>query len=530
VRKLPQLVLTIIGAILLYFIISERWIGTDHQQWKLTVDSDGKGYYAYLPAIFIYQDLEYNFILKNEAKIYGKGEYPTFGNGQKGNKYFVGEALLLSPFFLLAWFISWVLGQSLDGYNMLFFGSVSIGALFYLLTGLVFIRKLLKLYDIKETLIQVILIIIVFGTNVFYYVVYEPSMSHIYSFAGISGFLFFTKKYLINKRDKQIYFSAFSLGIISLIRPVNTIIVLCVPFLAGTKNELKEFIQKIFKQKRRLLICIFIFLSITSIQLLIYILTYGNVLRWPYPEEGFNFLKPHFWDTLFSFQKGLFIYTPFIFICILFIMGYFRNSRFAFWTFVIFFIVLNYILSSWHSWFYGGSFGLRAFLEFYPFFIIPIAVGLNSIKNIVMYFIGLLFLLVMGLNIFQTYQITHLIIHFSDMDREKYWKVFLKTDPHYKLVSYAYDPDILNEKKDIKQSEIINDFEHGLNWGFGNTVTNKEFYSASHGVELVAPNCFSPTYGKNFDEIAKSKITFIRVSIMVKVPNINCNTSLVISF
>ena len=48
------------------------------QHWKHTIESDGKGYYAYLPAIFIYHDLSFSFINEYENKYYDKGNFSNF--------------------------------------------------------------------------------------------------------------------------------------------------------------------------------------------------------------------------------------------------------------------------------------------------------------------------------------------------------------------------------------------------------------------------------------------------------------------
>jgi hypothetical protein len=67
------------------------------------INGDAKAYYAYLPAIFIYQDSEYNFIDAYEAKYYAKDHRKDFlntiENGRKVNKTFPGVALLYLPFF-----------------------------------------------------------------------------------------------------------------------------------------------------------------------------------------------------------------------------------------------------------------------------------------------------------------------------------------------------------------------------------------------------------------------------------------------
>jgi len=73
--------------------------------WVGIVESDGKGYYAYLPAIFIYNDLNFGFFDEIEKeKYYDENLYYDYRSGAHGkviNKYYCGTALAELPFFLL---------------------------------------------------------------------------------------------------------------------------------------------------------------------------------------------------------------------------------------------------------------------------------------------------------------------------------------------------------------------------------------------------------------------------------------------
>jgi hypothetical protein len=68
-------------------------------------------------------------------------------------------------------------------------------------------------------------------------------------------------------------------------------------------------------------------------------------------------------------------------------------------------------------------------IEFYPFFAILLATALQEIKNITSkkIFLSLIVLLVLVCQI-QTYQYRRMQIHWSDMNKEKYWDVFMRID------------------------------------------------------------------------------------------------------
>jgi len=168
-----------------------------NSNWNRCISSDGKGYYAYLPAVFIYHDLQFNFVDDYEKKYYqpeNKVKFTIDYNHKKVNKYWLGTAVLMSPFFAVAHTLTTLSNLPNDGYSFIYQAMIAIAASFYLLLGLYFMRKLLLLYHCKEIEIFISLFAIVFATNLFYYTVAEPSMSHVYSFFVVSAFVYFSKK------------------------------------------------------------------------------------------------------------------------------------------------------------------------------------------------------------------------------------------------------------------------------------------------------------------------------------------------
>ena len=134
------------------------------------INSDGKGYYAYLTAIFIYQDMEYGFIDDYESKYYAPESYVDFRRDVDGgvvNITFAGIAVLFLPFFLMAHTGSMALGLPTDGYAPLYQSAIGFAAVFYLFLALWGIKKFLELYSVGKYHIVLVQILIVFATPIY---------------------------------------------------------------------------------------------------------------------------------------------------------------------------------------------------------------------------------------------------------------------------------------------------------------------------------------------------------------------------
>lgn len=427
---LPGISLVLIALILTVASSNINW-GKDH--WKNIIEADGKGYYAYLPAVFIYQDLNFGFFDTIEKEKYYSPnlyyDYRIGANGRVINKYYAGTAVAQLPFFLAAHGLTSMLNYDADGYSKLYTFFVNLAGIFYLLVGLYFLNILLREYGIGRLHRSMIMFVAVFGTNLFYYSVSEPAMSHVYSFAFVSVFLFCAKKYFSDFNVKYIPLMGWVLGLIVLIRPVNGMIVLALPFMAGNLDTLRKGLSGIVREKRNLLLAAVLFFAIISIQLIIYKISAGKFFVYSYGEEGFRFLSPHMIDILFSYRKGLFLYTPVYLVSLFGLVFLWKSRRFEFFSWIVFFLFVTWILSSWWMWYYGGSFSGRVYVEYLPVFMILLAIALDQInkqawKRIL---VSLLILLVILCQV-QTYQYRYNQIHWSEMNKEKYWDVFLRID------------------------------------------------------------------------------------------------------
>jgi hypothetical protein len=424
--------ITILAITLILVLVSSN-INWGRNYWKSILEADAKGYYAYLPAVFIYHDLNFGFFDKIEKETYYDKntfyDYRAGSNGKVIDKYYCGTAIAEAPFFFMAHGLSLIVGNPADGYSQLYPIFVNIAALFYLMIGLFFLNGILKNYNIREFNRMLTLIATVFGTNLFYYTIGECGMSHVYSFAFVSMLIYYAQKYFSTLNLKYIPIIALIAGMITLIRPVNIMVLLFLPFLAHEFPIFINGIKQLLKKPLVLATSILLFLSVVFIQGMIYKISSGSFFVYSYFGEKFNFSDPNMLNILFSYKKGLFLYTPIYLISMLGLIYLFKQSRFRATAWFIPFFVITYVFSSWWNWYYGGSFSSRVFIEFIPFFMILLAIALESMKTKWKRatYISIIVVLVLVCQA-QTFQYRYNVIHWSEMTQEKYWDVFLRID------------------------------------------------------------------------------------------------------
>jgi len=422
----PKFIILITGIILFWISSNLHWGG---ENWRGVLESDAKGYYAYLPAAFIYQDLNFHFFDQIEKEKYYREhlfyDYRNDINGKLINKYYAGTAMLQAPFFFIAHGVSQLTDEASDGYSKWYMILISLSAIFYHLIGLIFIYKTLRLYEVKDYLISIVLIATSFASNLFVYTIVEPGMSHVYSFALIAAFFYCVKLFLINPAFKRFIWMSILLGLIVLVRPINVLVVLAIPFLTEDRKQLLAFIKKVFGDFKLSSVAFLIFSALISIQLFIYKISTGKYWVYSYTSESFDFSNPHFLEILFSYKKGLFLYTPIYLLAFAGLIPLWKRNKFRFGTWIFFFILITYILSSWWMWYYGGSFSSRVYVEYLPFFMLLLGIGINSFKKPLRHLmIACIFLIGVVCQI-QSYQYRYYEIHYSEMNKEKYWDVFL---------------------------------------------------------------------------------------------------------
>ncbi len=416
----------------LVLVVVSSNINWGKERWRLLMQTDAKGYYAYLPAVFVFEDLNLEWwedVEVGQRQNRFMFDYRTTYKGNYIIKYFSGTAAAQLPFFLAAHGVAHASDFEPDGFSKPYPIATSLAAIFYALLGLFFLNKLLSLYRIREWPKTLTLAAALFGTNLFYYTIVEPGMSHVYSFAFVAIFLFFAKRLFQRNVATDAITLALALGMVMLIRPVNGLIVLSLPFVAGSWSVFYQRMQVLLRAPLQLLGYALAFACPIAIQLLLYKAATGDFFVYAYAHETFNFSDPHILDFLISYKKGLFVYTPIFLVAMAGLVVLWKRSKFELVSWLAVFLVITYVLSSWWLWWYGGSFGSRVFVEFIPLFMILLALGLNQLPSLWMrHALSAIAVLLIMLCQTQTYQYRYGQIHWEDMTKESYWDVFLRLD------------------------------------------------------------------------------------------------------
>ena len=415
--------------------------------WKRNrITIDAPSYYTYLPAAIIQHDLSLSYIDANPEFYKNKVWYYTIEKGKKLIKHPMGISVMLSPFFIIGhWIAGWI-GSSQDGYSMPYQNAVSIGVLIYLFVGVYFLRKLLLDY-FPEKIVAVTLITLSLGTNLLWYSSFEGLMPHAISFSlwCISLYSFFN--WLKKGTPQLILFFSVAFGLIVLIRPLSIVSILF--FLiygiisSGGRKAFLHFIQPKWKS---IFIGVFIAFVIASMQLFYWKYATGKWLYDVYVDEHFVFSSPQMLPFLFSFRKGVFVYTPVLIFAVIGLVLMFRTNRALFYSTAIFMIITVFLLSSWWAWSYGICWGMRPMIDYYALLSLPLAFCFSYIadkKRMMQIGMYVLLTFFITLNLFQTWQYKNGLIHFDDMSKEAYFFGFFQTkaSPEWVDLLKPYDWD-----------------------------------------------------------------------------------------
>ncbi len=405
--------ITVVIILLMAFLTigkEEKW--TTEQGYTF---NDAAGYYAYLPALFIY-----DFDLEEFEKRIGVKRNPE--NGKLFTKYTSGNAYCYLPGFLLAHGAAHMGPWKTDGYSLPYQFAFALTALVFLWMTLLLGRKiLLQLYE--EKVVAICLLIFFLGSNYFYYATSYLSYSHLFSVFFILLYIRSIQLCLEEFNWNKALLFGFSAGMMTLIRPVDGLLIF-LPLFLFNEGAFKERIGYLWMHKKYILGTVLIAVLVWVPQLTYNYYVFENITINTYLEESFFFTDPEMWKVLFSFNNGWLIYSPLMAFGIIgLVVKFLQRERF--WA--VFFLIYLFVISSWWCWWYVG-FGNRGMVNIGAFLLIPMGAGIQLLVKKKVTHYGLIVVVILGvtLNLYQSRQFEKGTIHYEGMNWETYKSVWLE--------------------------------------------------------------------------------------------------------
>ncbi|MBS1777284.1 MAG: hypothetical protein JSS64_13500 [Bacteroidetes bacterium] len=436
--------------------ISYRIWSIPHNRPLVVTTWDAFGYYVYLPAFFIYKDAKtLNWLDSTDQKYHltgGSGwQAEKLENGNYTFKYLGGVAIMQMPLYFIGHFVAGLLSFPQDGFSPPYQYAITFGALLYSLLGLVVLRRtLLRYFD--DIIVAVTLLLTALATNLMQYAVDDNGQSHVYIFMLYAFVLAATDSWHRKPRAWIAFTLGYIIGLATMSRPTEAIMLL-IPLLWNTngKSVAKEKWRLVWANKSHVYLSIIGGLSGVLPQLLYWKYSTGSFIY----DVGSKwvFLNPWF-RVLLGWEKGWFIYTP---VTIFFVIGLFFLKKFPFKNAILWFCLINiWIIISWDDWRYGGSYSTRALVQSYPIFAFGLAAFLKPVfQGRWRYIVLPTGILLVLINIFQTMQYHLNILHYNDMNRRYYGRIFLNTNPQPEDMSLLDNNEFLYDEKDFEKAKSI---------------------------------------------------------------------------
>jgi len=420
------------------------------------IASDVKGYYGYLPALFIHNDLKIDdvkpYVIDGDVKIWFRAD----DQGRKYIKFPAGMAVLYSPFFGIAHATADQWGEPANGYSEPYRFWLTMGTLIYSLLGLIFFSKLL-LRHFSDRAAATTIIAVYLGTNLFYYSSFDTTYTHAHTFFLFSAFMYGCVRWLDTKKWKYVFLLGISGGLMVAIRHIDVWFLLFILlYRVSSWNDLKERFILFWQHRWKVLVGVVLLVLMMTPQMLYYNYIFGKLWQYTYDDESFFFMAPHLFDALFSYRNGWLLYSPILIFAILGLMVLRKRAPELFTISIIGLPVYYYVLASWWCWWFVG-FGNRAYINMYPLLALSFAALVGFLYERYRMAWRALNLLIIGaivLNAFQSEQFNLGILHWDSETKAHYWHVFGKSERTQMQDIYLETPINPAAKKDIDSVKI----------------------------------------------------------------------------
>lgn len=501
----------------------------NYNNWSNMLGWDVMAYYLYLPFTFIHGDpgmsdqsiVDYIFENYNPSGAF----YQAFAlpNGNWSPMYTLGMAILYLPFFLIGHIWALLSAYPADGFSFPYQYSIANGVMAYIVAGIFMIRKILLKF-FPENITMLVMLFMLLGTTFFHESIADELGPHAISFTAFAVVLYLTMKWHDKPTMKTAFLLGLSLGLTVLARGSGIVIGL-IPLLWNVydKESLQRKVQLVKSNFSQIGVGLIGLILFPLVQILYWKVVTGSFIFNTYQvTPGFDWLEPHFGKVFFSYKKGWFLYTPMILFSIAGLFFLRKNNKNIAWAIITFFILNVYMISSWGTWWQGGSFGSRYFVESYAILAIPFGYFIQEMEKRKIFFRIFIVLasLFLFLNLFQTWQFNNWIFDGYSMTKTYYWKVFLKTsvseeDRKYREIirDFKAEENFSNPQDYNKRTYAFLDFDDNLPIQVDEELLDTtEYFSPPHSCKVTADRIYGPTFKIRWREMTDREHVWIRTS------------------
>jgi hypothetical protein len=337
-----------------------------HGKNKVLILSDGKNYYIWARSILLDHDIDF----RNDYHVmYGRDPLPPESAvltpaGHAVDKYPVGMAILEMPGLILGHIAArYVAHYPMDGVSLPYQVAVAWSLLVLYFGSFILLYLAMLRFGVARIWAFGFCLTALLGTNLIHYVAKEPTMAHAAGVAVFNVLLFLVARLCGEHprvRPARGLLLGALVGLLFLIRNTNLLLVPVLAAVVWTRR------RPTFRETVPILVGT---ASIAALQPVSLWFLWGRLRFSTYFNESFTSGMSGVVNALVSARHGLLVYSPWYAVLLMFaICGAIRlpQARRVCIAAILSFLLFAAANGTWCCWWFGYSFGNRAFIEALP--------------------------------------------------------------------------------------------------------------------------------------------------------------------
>lgn len=293
-----------------------------------------------------------------------------------------GVAYMQAPWALLGHGLAWATGSPMDGYSAPYAVALMVGMGVYMgIASNLLFHTLRRRFPAHVALAVPLLILA--GTNLFFYTVRQPVMSHAYVYLLFCALLHLVERNIAQPSPWRTAGILVTCSLAVLVRQLHAIIALFpLLYLVPDATAFRARIGWLSQRPSVTLAGLVMAIALWIPQLAYWHAVTGHWFIFPYGYKGEHFdhlADPRIGEVLWGLRNGWLLYSP---VMVLAVGGLcwtawrkLNGGR----TILAILVLVLYSYAAWWCWWLGGAFGHRGFVDYYAFLAIPLAFVLERI-------------------------------------------------------------------------------------------------------------------------------------------------------